>query len=236
LNSIGTRNEKSLHRALKLRYAASAEAVEVARAGYICDAVGKDGEIIEIQTGSFGPLKKKLAALTRLGKVKLVYPVALSTVIELYDAGGVLQSKKKSPRKGTIWEIFRSFLHAPTLMLLPRLNIEIALVSITEKRVDDGTGSWFRRGIRVDDRVFEAWEGALTLTRPSDYRRFIPYDRCETFTVKELAKKARIRETLAKKTLWVLTKAGFTERAGKRGRAITYRLRGSLPKKSRSPL
>ncbi|MDR2182532.1 MAG: hypothetical protein LBN92_07630 [Treponema sp.] len=231
MSNIGTRNEKSLHRALKLRYAASDEAVEVAKAGYICDAVGKDGEMIEIQTGSFGPLKKKLAALTKLGKVKLVYPVALSTMVELYDAGGILQSKKQSPRRGTIWDIFRSFLHAPTLMLLPRLSIEIALVRITEKRVDDGTGSWFRGGIRIDDRVFEAWEGALTLARASDYRRFIPYGRGEIFTVRDLAKKVRIRETLAKKTLWVLTKAGFTEAEGKRGRAITYRLCGSLPKK-----
>jgi hypothetical protein len=234
-NGIGTRNEKSLHRALKFRYAGSNEAVEVPKAGCICDAVGPGGEVIEIQTGSFAPLKKKLAALTALGRVRLVYPLSVETRVELYDPQGSLQSKKLSPRNGGIWEIFKSFLYAPTLMLLSNLSIEIALVKITEKRVNDGTGSWFRRGVRVDDRILESWEGKLTLNRPSDYLCFIPYRKNETFTVKEFAKKTRIRATLAKKCIYVLGKAGFIEQAGKQGRAFTYRRSARLPKIRKLP-
>jgi uncharacterized protein (UPF0332 family) len=230
-SGIGTQNEKSLHRTLKLLYAASPESVEVPKEGFICDAIGKTGEVIEIQTGSFGPLKKKLAALTKLGKVKLVHPVAFSTIVEFYNAKGMLVSKKKSPKKGSIWEIFKSFLYAPALIQLRNLTVEIALVNITEKRVADGTGSWFRKGVRVDDRLFESLEGAVTLSRTADYRCFIPFTKDEAFTVKELAKKAHIRETLAKKMLWVLTKAGFVERTGKQGNAILYKQTKTLPKR-----
>ena len=53
--SIGELNERSLHRALKARYAVTGSAIEHAIDGYVADVV-IGNRIIEVHTGSFSPL------------------------------------------------------------------------------------------------------------------------------------------------------------------------------------
>lgn len=54
--SIGELRERSLHRALKERYATGGGSTETAVDGYVADVV-LDNRIIEIQTGVFSPLR-----------------------------------------------------------------------------------------------------------------------------------------------------------------------------------
>ena len=75
-NGINTYNEKSLHAALKQVYALPGDQLEVNVDGYIIDLVRGD-LLIEIQTGSFSPLKNKLARLVDTHPLRLVYPVPL---------------------------------------------------------------------------------------------------------------------------------------------------------------
>ena len=60
--TIGERNERSLHRALKARYAGAAGATERAVDGFVADMVTGD-RIVEVHTGGFGPLRRKLRRL-----------------------------------------------------------------------------------------------------------------------------------------------------------------------------
>ncbi|GHV85716.1 hypothetical protein AGMMS50230_13240 [Spirochaetia bacterium] len=218
--TIGTENESSLHRALKFQYAAPGT-TETARAGYICDALGPKGEAIEIQTGSFGVLKTKIPALAKAGKVRLIYPVIVNKTIELYDTKGTLLSCRKSPRKGTIWDIFRELIYAPVLVKLPRLTIEIVLVDAIERRLDDGKGSWRRKGISIEDRILTACRERIVLKKNVDWQKFLPL--IGEFTSKTLAAAAHIRPDLARKTLYVLEKAGFVKKLKKQGRSWLYR-------------
>jgi hypothetical protein len=218
---IGTENESSLHRALKLRYAAQGE-TEAARAGYVCDAVAPDGEILEIQTGSFAPLRTKLPALTTLGPVRLIHPVIVQKTIELCDIRGKVLYRRKSPRRGSAWDLFTVLLYAPELALLPGLTIEIALVDALEHRIDDGKGSWRRKGISIADRTLESWRDSIKLRSPADYGRFLPFSEKEEFTAAILAKKVKIRPVLARKTLYVLTKTGMVKRIRKAGKSWVY--------------
>ena len=55
---IGELNERSLHRALKARYATQDSRVEERIDGFVADIV-QGGRIIEIHTGNFWPLKRK---------------------------------------------------------------------------------------------------------------------------------------------------------------------------------
>ncbi|MDR2144724.1 MAG: hypothetical protein LBP29_10190 [Treponema sp.] len=216
---IGTENESSLHRALKFRYADPGK-TEEDRAGFVCDAVGPGGEAIEIQTGHFGAVKNKLPALAARGRTRLVYPVIVTKTIELYDTGGKLISKRKSPRKGSVWDIFNELVYAPKLALLRRLAVEIALVDATERRRDDGLGSWRRKGISIEDRRLDVFHESIVLRKKADWRRFLPVT--GEFTVKELAEKAKIRPVLARKTLYVLEKAGLVEKIRKEGRSWVF--------------
>jgi hypothetical protein len=219
VHSIGTANESSLHRALKFHYADSGE-IEAERDGFVCDAIGPEGEAVEVQTSGFAALKNKLPALAAKGKVRLIYPVIVNKTIELYDTEGNLLSRRKSPRKGTIWDLFRELVYAPALASLPRLTIELALVDVCERRVNDGKGSWRRKGVSIEDRSLELWRESVILKNKAAWRRFLPVT--GEFTVKQLAKNAKIRPALARKTVYVLEKAGFVKKLRKEGRSWLF--------------
>jgi len=219
---IGTKNESELHRALKLHYSGYDGTTETVVGGYICDAQTSSGEIIEVQTGSFGPLKQKVKFLTEDGKVRIIHPIIVQKHIELYNNEGKLIHRRKSPRSGNVWDLFNALIYAPELPLLPRLTVELALVDIVEKRIDDGAGSWRRKGVRVASRSLGAWRQSLVLRKPKDYRIFIPFKGEEPFTARSLALAAEITVSIARKTVYVLFKLGLIERAGKEGNAIVY--------------
>ena len=222
---IGTSNESSLHRDLKFRYAGLDGQTETAVAGFVADGVNAEGEYFEVQTGSFAPLKKKALALN--GRLRVIHPVIITKYIEVYSKRGKLQSRRKSPRKGTAWDLFYVLVHAPELPQTPGLVIELALVDAAEQRVQDGKGSWRRGGVSIRDRQILALRDRITLEKPSDYLRFIPYKKNEKFTSALLAEKAGIRVDLARKTLYVLAKMGIVKKTGKKGNSLVYARKGS---------
>jgi hypothetical protein len=232
-SDIGTRRESALHRALKFRYCGFHGRTEQVLGDYVCDGITETGEIIEVQTGSFGPLKEKAGKLAAGGPLRIVHPVIITKYIETYDINGTLIRRRKSPRRGSPWDLFRGLLYAPELPLLQGLSIELALIDALEKRIQDGKGSWRRGGTSIAGRELAAWRDSIVLTKPRDYRRFIPPTLAGNFTVGALAEEAEISTELARKTLYVLNKIGVVERTGKEGRAFTYRIRNGRAKKRR---
>ena len=219
---IGTERESSLHRTLKFRYAGAGGRVESTLEGYVCDGISREGEIIEVQTGSFGPLKRKAKELAALGKLRIIHPVILRKYIEVYDPEGNRLYRRRSPRQGSEWDLFSALIHAPELPETAGLSIELALVEVREKRIKDGRGSWRRGGVSIADRDLIAWHGSVSLAEKRDYRRFVPFGAEERFTVKDLAGKAAIDPALAGKALYVLRKMGLVKRTTKKGRAWVY--------------
>ena len=222
VSGIGTQKESSLHRSLKFEY--SPAITETLVGGYVCDGIGKNKEIIEVQIGSFGPLKDKVKNLAGKHKVRIIHPIIAGKHIELYDTEGQLLHRRKSPSKGSAWNLFNALIYAPELPLLKNLTIELAVVDVTERRVSDGTGSWRRKGVRIADRFLSAHHHSVILKKPKDYFMFIPFIN-EQFTVRDLAEKAGITSSLSRKTLYTLTKMGLLERAGTRGRSFVYQRR-----------
>ena len=160
---IGTKKESSLHRSLKFRYSGSTGTTETLAGSYVCDGQTSEGELIEVQTGSFGPLKEKVKALVSIGKVRIIHPIIAQKHIELYDSSGFLLRRRKSPRKGSAWDLFNALIYAPLLPLLKNLTIELAVVEIVEKRADDGKGSWRRKGVSITDRSLSVWRHSVIL-------------------------------------------------------------------------
>jgi len=217
--SIGTKHESSLHRELKFQYAGPGGQTEAEVAGFVADGINAKGEYIEIQTGSFGPLRKKAVALQRL---KIIHPVIITKYIEVYNQKGRLQYRRKSPRKGTPWDIFNVLVYAPDLPLIPGLVIELALVDASEQRVQDGKGSWRRNGVSIKDRQMLSVRERITLKKTSDYTRFVPFKKNEKFTSALFAKKAGIGVDLARKTLYVLKKLKIVKNTEKQGNSLVY--------------
>lgn len=221
--NIGTYKESSLHNMLKFRYAGKTGNHEVEIDSYVCDAVRENGEIIEVQTGSFGPLKGKVCNLSLYNTVRIVHPIIISKTIELYDEDNHLIRKRKSPRKGTAWDVFKALLYAPELAFMKNIIIELVPIDIIEIRKDDGKGSWRRKGASVTDKIISASYESIELKSKKDYQIFIPFSKDETFTSSDLAKKTGISLPLAAKTVYTLTKTGFILRIGKKGRSWVYK-------------
>jgi hypothetical protein len=230
MNKIGTRNESSLHQALKLHYAGTRRRTEKAVAGFVADGISAGGEYIEIQTGSFGPLREKVRELAVRGGVRIIHPVIAVKYIEVFEPSGRRPAvkkktplyRRKSPRKGSLWDLFAALVYAPELPLIPGVRIELPLVEVTEIRLKDGKGSWRRKGVSILDRELTAWHDCVSLEGPKDYRRFVPFKKKEEFTVALLAERVGIDSRLARKTLYVLTKMKLVRRIGKQGNALVY--------------
>lgn len=221
--AIGTAKEKSLHAALKLRYAGTNGIVEAEKGQYVCDAIREDGDVVEVQTGNFGSIKQKLLDLTKDSRVRLVHPISFSRTIELMDLDGTLIRRRKSPRKGSEWDLFAQLVRAPLLPLLPGLTIELVIVEETELRLNDGAGSWRRKGVSIVDRRLESIKETVVLETAADYRRFLPQGLPPEFSGKEFAAAGGIRPEIARKALYVLKRIGLIEETGKRGNAKLYR-------------
>ena len=221
MNNIGIVKESSLHRDLKFRYSEPGN-TEITRGNYVCDGQTRDGELIEVQTGSFGPLREKVKKLTNNEKIRIIYPIIVSKYIELYDINGKLSRKRKSPQKGCAWDLFKVLLYAPELSINLRVTLELVFLDILEKRKNDGKGSWRRRGVTIQDRIPLSLHKTIILKELNDYNQFLPIEK-ETFTVKDLGDSAGISRILARKCLYVLEKINVTERVGKQGNALVYK-------------
>lgn len=219
---IGTRNESSLHASLKEYYWQPGDLVEGNVDGYIIDLVQKD-RLVEIQTSNFGALKGKLTNLLLGYQVLLVYPIALEReLVQVAPETGELLSTRKSPKKGTVYDLFSELVRIPHLLTHPNLTVEVLLVRDQEFRCPDGKGSWRRRGVSIVDRRLVQVVEKRTFTAPTDYLEVIPPELACPFTNKELAEACQIRVSQARKVSYTLKKAGLLMEVGKIGNAILH--------------
>jgi hypothetical protein len=208
---------------LKYQYAGLGGETEVEVSGFVADGINAEGEYFEIQYGSFGPLKKKALALQ--GRLRVIHPIIITKYLEIFTRRDRLLCRKRSPRRGSPWDLFDALIYAPDLPRIPGIVIELALVEAAEERVQDGKGSWRRKYVSIRDRRMLKLLDRIKLEKPSDYYRFVPFEKKEMFTSALLAQKAGILVSSARKTLYVLTKLGIVKKTGKEGNAYIYTIK-----------
>ena len=133
--------EQSLHNQLKDLYAGEDDRVEAAVDGYIVDVVKGDA-LVEVQTGNFGSIRQKLIDLLGGHRVRLVYPVLQNKWIVRLDVQGGQVSRRRSPKRGRVEEVFYELVYTPELATLEGFELEVVMVEAEELWVDDGRGSW----------------------------------------------------------------------------------------------
>jgi hypothetical protein len=143
---IGELNEQHLHNALKETYADSLKQTEVSVGGYVVD-VAKNNRLIEIQTGNFSTIKKKLYRLVRDYPVKLVYPFAVEKwLLKLPKEGNENPTRRKSPKRGRPVEIFKELVSFPQLLINSNFSLELVMIQEEEVRRYMGNGRWYKNG------------------------------------------------------------------------------------------
>jgi len=214
--------EQSLHNQLKDHYAEAEDQVEATVDGYIVDVV-KDGVLIEVQTGNFGSIRQKLLDLLGGHRVRLVHPVPLNKWIIRVGPGGEQLSRRRSPKRGRVEEVFYEMVYTSELALVPGFELEVAMVDAEELWADDGRGSWRRRRWSISDRRLLSVRERHLFTCPDDYLRLLPEHLRSGFTARELAKESKLSSSLSQKMVYTLRKMGLLEIVGKRGRSNLYR-------------
>jgi len=225
MNGIGTLQENALHAALKDWYAQPGDQLETMVDGYVIDLVR--GELlVEVQTGNFSAIKRKLVKLLENHPVRLVYPIAAEKWIERLAADGVTRlGRRKSPKRGRVGDVFQELVRFPRLILHSNFTLEVLLVREEVVWREDGRGSWRRKGRSIADRRLLEVLSKTVFTGPDDFRELIPAGLPEIFTVRDLAVKSKQPRYLASKMAYCLREMEVIEQIGKRGRWLVYRIK-----------
>jgi hypothetical protein len=198
--------------------------VETQVDGYIID-IRRGDLLIEIQTRSFSSLRPKLEQLISVHPVRVVHPIAVNRWIVREADGGRIQ-RRKSPRHGRVEHLFQELVYIPHLLAHPNLSVEIVFIEDEVTWIDDGRGSWRRKGWRIADRRLVGVQGRLSFNSLADYTRLLPAGLPEVFTNSDLARTAGMPPRLAQKMTYTLRKSGLIDLEGIQGRSYSFRLAG----------
>jgi hypothetical protein len=222
---IGVLKESSLHASLKNWYFETGDCLEVEVDGSIVDLV-RGGMCIEFQTKHLYAIKKKVLKLLNSHPVRIVYPLPLEKHILRIDINTeAILSRRKSPIKGSLFDIFKELVRIPQLIGYDYFSFEALLIREEQVLVNDGAGSWRRKGWSVGDRRLIEVVGSSLFTGLDDYKELIPKDLKEPFSVMDLAGAIHRPRYLASKMAYSLREMNAIEIVGKKGNAYLYKMR-----------
>ena len=131
-NRIGELSEKTVHAVLKEYYAPGKENQEVRIGRFFADICIEE-EIIEIQTAHFDKLREKLKAFLQDYVVTVVYPIPHEKYMIWVDPEtGELSRKRKSPKTGTPYVVFRELYKIKPFLTHTNLRIRLVLFDTEE--------------------------------------------------------------------------------------------------------
>ena len=226
---INTYNESSLHKTLKDFFAYRYDGkTEVQIDGYICDIVTKDNLIIEIQTAHLSSLNTKIENLVLSHKVLLVYPLCTTTFIQTVDKNGKIISRRKSPKKQTIYSIFGELYRLYNLFddenfsLLVLTTEQLKIKQLTNEKVQSKQKSRrFKKNYIITDKQLLQIHDEILFNSREDFLKLLPKNLPEVFSSKNLQTTEVKNE--ANKMLWVLAKMNLIKIDHKEGKLIFYK-------------
>jgi hypothetical protein len=214
--------ESSLHTALKHFYTHKGDLQEVWVDGFLVDVLR--GElVIEVQTRNFTTIRPKLNALLDTHPVLLVYPIVKEKWIIRRESSEQV-SRRRSPRRGRVEDLFYELIHIPNLLQHPNLTLEVVFICAEEIRLNDGKGSWRRQGWSIADRRLLKVLGQEIFSSSADFYRLLPDGLANPFTVRDLAEHAGLNLNLARKMAYCLEKMEILSVIGKKGRARLFEI------------
>ena len=138
LHGIGTLQEKTIHSVLKYYYAPNPVYHEQKIASYVAD-ICVDGEIFEIQTRNFNTMRGKLNTFLPDYDVTIIYPIAATKWIQWIDMDtGELSPKRKSPKKGTVYQIIPELYRIRMFLNHPNLHFILSFLEVEEHKYLNG--------------------------------------------------------------------------------------------------
>jgi len=223
-NGIGTLKEKTIHAVLKNYFEPHQSNHEIKLGGFVADILGENG-IIEIQTGNFDKLRKKLIAFLEVTEVTVVYPIASTKWIYWIDEKtGEASEKRKSTKKGKPFDSVYELYKIKDLLLTPNLHLVLVLLDLEEYRMLDGWSRDKKKGSSKLDKVPIDIIDEVHINNISDYEKLVPTGLPKQFTSKELLKLTKTSPRVNQCGVSVLRELGIIKQVGKQGRAFLYEM------------
>ena len=215
--------EKPLHAALKLWRAEDGDRYEVPVGGFVIDVV-RDELLIEVQTSGFSSMKRKLTTLLAEDhRVRILYLIPVQKWIVRVGHGGEIVGRRRSPKRGSVLDIFRELVSFPELVAHPNLEIHVVLTQEEEYRRHDPNKAWRRKGWVVHERRLLSVDDVVEIRGTSDLLALLPSFLPDTFTTADLAGAISCPLRLAQQVAYCLRHAGVIDAVGKTGNSIEYR-------------
>lgn len=222
--NIGILNEGPLHQALKDHYSGAGARQEVSVGPFVADVLDGDDNIIEIQTGAFSGLKRKLRAVLENHRVVLVYPIArVRYIVKLPEDPDQQATRRRSPKRGSVAAVAAQLVSIPDLLNHPNFELEVVLTEEEEWRRHQPGTTRRRNGWRVVQRRLGRVLEQHRFSVPADLLRLVREPLPEPFTTADLAVAMDEPRWLAQKLAYCLRETGVVVICGKRGNALAYR-------------
>ncbi len=222
-SGIGTLQEKTIHAVLKEFYAPDENMQEISIGRFVAD-IYTGSDIMEIQTGHFDNLRRKLDSFLSDYPVTVIYPVPrIKYLIWVDTETGECSKPRKSTVKGSVYRAFYELYKIKKYLSNPNLRLRFPYLELEEHRLLDGWSRDKKKGSHRYDRIPKTFLGEVRIESLNDYLQLLPADLPEPFTAAEFGKAVGERKETAAKVAHVLNFLGVIERDENRGRAYTYR-------------
>jgi hypothetical protein len=216
--------ETSLHRQLKAHYAGADGLQEVVCDGYRIDAV-RAGELVEIQHASLAAIRDKVRRLLRSHRVRVVKPIVANKLLVKLDArGGREVSRRRSPKRGVLLDVFDELVYFTRVFPHKRLTFEVLLVNVEERRYP-GRGKRRRRrdnDFQIEDQCLAEIVASHAFATTADLLRLLPRRLPAEFHTAHLAERLKTPRWTAQRIAYCLREMKAVRVVGKQGNAILY--------------
>ena len=216
--------ETSLHRDLKARYAGNDAQFEVSLGGYRIDVASGD-RLVEIQLGSLAAIRDKVRALLKGHTIVVVKPIVVrKTLVKRVQEDGPVASRRLSPKRGTILDLFDELIHFSRVFPHERLTLEVPLIDIEEWRYP-GHGRrrrWRQDDYQVEDQKLVAVHQTHQFQTAADLARLVSCPLPRQFHTGQLAESLGVHRWLAQRIAYCLRQTGAVCEVGKQGNARLY--------------
>ena len=192
--------------------------------GYRIDAIAR-GRLIEVQHGALGAIRDKIRDLLKSHRVTIVKPIIASkTLVKKASKGGEVVSRRTSPKRGQILDLFDELVHFTNVFPHVGLTLEVLLVEVEESRFP-GHGRrrrWRENDHEVEDQRLVAIHGKHRLRTAADLARLVRCPLPTPFHTAHLAQSLGVRRWVAQRIVYCLHRMGSMRQVGKDGNARLY--------------
>jgi hypothetical protein len=216
--------ETSLHRDLKALYGGEDAQLEARLGAHRIDVVS-GGRLVEIQLGSLAAIRSKVRTLLKEYCVVVVKPIIVrKTLIKRLREDGPVASRRLSPKRGTILDLFDDLVHFGRVFPHPRLTLEVPLIDIEEWRFP-GHGRrrrWRRDDYRVEDQKLIAVRQTYYFRTAADLARLVSRPLPRPFHTGQLAEALGVHRWIAQRMAYCLRQCGAAREVGKQRNSRLY--------------